>query len=86
MSAPPNSMATTEDFEFEALAQARNYRQALFAEFGPFLQGDVLEVGAGIGQMTEHLVSLPKVQRILSVLRPPSGPVPATPVDRRDRG
>jgi SAM-dependent methyltransferase len=60
-------MATTEDFEFEALAQARNYRQALFAEFGPFLQGDVLEVGAGIGQMTEHLVSLPKVQRILSV-------------------
>jgi SAM-dependent methyltransferase len=72
MSAPPNSMATTEDFEFEALAQARNYRQSLFAEFGPLLQGDVVEVGAGIGQMTEHLLRLPGVKRTVAV-EPDSG-------------
>jgi SAM-dependent methyltransferase len=67
MSAEPNSMATTEDFEFDALAQARNYRQALFAEFGPFLRGDVVEIGAGIGQMTEHLLRLPGVKRTVAV-------------------
>ncbi|MGO8701746.1 MAG: class I SAM-dependent methyltransferase [Limisphaerales bacterium] len=67
MTGAPNSMATTEDFEFEALAQARNYRQALFAEFGPFLQGDVVEVGAGIGQMTEHLTQLPGIKRTVAV-------------------
>ena len=63
----PNLMATTEDFEFEALAQASNYRRALFAEFGPFLRGDVVEVGAGIGQMTGHLVGLPGVNRAVAV-------------------
>jgi SAM-dependent methyltransferase len=63
----PNVMATTEDFEFAALAQARNYRRALFAEFGPFLRGDVVEVGAGIGQMTGHLVALSGVNRAVAV-------------------
>jgi SAM-dependent methyltransferase len=63
----PNRLAQTEDFEFEALAQARNYRQALFAEFGSYLSGEVLEVGAGVGQMTEHLLSLPNVKRTLSI-------------------
>ena len=63
----PNELAATEDFEFSALAEARNYRQALFAEFGPFLKGEVIEVGAGIGQMTEHLLSLPGVSRALAV-------------------
>lgn len=67
MTDQPNSAASTEDFEFEALAQARNYRRALFAEFGPFLQGDVVEVGAGIGQMTGHLVELPGVKRAVAV-------------------
>jgi SAM-dependent methyltransferase len=67
MSEQPNIMATTEDFEFAALAQARNYRRALFAEFGPFLRGDVVEVGAGIGQMTGHLVGLPGVNRTVAV-------------------
>jgi SAM-dependent methyltransferase len=67
MSGAPNSMATTGDFEFEALGKARNYREALFAEFGPFLRGDVVEVGAGIGQMTERLTRLPGVQRTVAV-------------------
>jgi SAM-dependent methyltransferase len=63
----PNELAATEDFEFAALAEARNYRQALFTEFKPFLKGEVIEVGAGIGQMTEHLVRLPEVTRALAV-------------------
>ena len=62
-----NTTAATEDFEFQALQEARNYRRALFEEFNPFLRGDVLEVGAGIGQMTEVLVSLPAVTRVLAV-------------------
>jgi SAM-dependent methyltransferase len=67
MSDRPNVMAATEDFEFEALAQAQNYRRALFAEFGPYLRGDVVEVGAGIGQMTAHLVRMPGVNRAIAI-------------------
>ncbi|HWV98686.1 MAG TPA: class I SAM-dependent methyltransferase [Candidatus Acidoferrum sp.] len=67
MSEPPNLQSDTDDFEFEALAQAVNYRKALFTEFGPFLKGDVVEVGAGIGQMTDHLVRLPAVRRAIAV-------------------
>lgn len=67
MTDQPNACADTNDFEFEALAQAVNYRNALFEEFGPFLKGDVIEVGAGIGQMTEPLVRLPGVTRALAV-------------------
>ena len=63
----PNLIAATEDFEFTALSEAKNYRRALFTEFGPFLKGEVIEIGAGIGQMTEHLVSLPGVTRALAV-------------------
>ena len=63
----PNVMADTEDFEFAALAEARNYRQALFAEFAAFLKGSVIEIGAGIGQMTEHLVRLPGVTHTLAI-------------------
>jgi 2-polyprenyl-3-methyl-5-hydroxy-6-metoxy-1,4-benzoquinol methylase len=44
-----------ENFEFDALKYAVNYRQAVFNEFAPFLNGEILEVGAGIGQMTELL-------------------------------
>jgi SAM-dependent methyltransferase len=67
MSDQPNSTASTENFEFEALAQARNYRRALLTEFGSYLRGKVVEVGAGIGQMTGHLVELPGVERAIAV-------------------
>jgi SAM-dependent methyltransferase len=62
-----NPAADPANFEFDALANARNYRRALFAEFGPFLHGDVAEVGAGIGQMTDHLVQLSGVNRAVAV-------------------
>lgn len=60
-------METTGSFEFAALKDARNYRAALFAEFGPFLRGDVLEVGAGIGQMTRHLLQMPNIKRAVAI-------------------
>lgn len=59
---PPNAR-----FEFDALGEANNYRRALIREFTPFLEGHVLEVGAGIGQMTSVIAALPGVRRMLSI-------------------
>ena len=59
-----NSQATSEDFEFAALQEATNYRRSLLGEFSPHLQGNILEVGAGIGQMTRELAGLPKIETI----------------------
>jgi SAM-dependent methyltransferase len=55
------------NFEFDALRWARNYRIALIAEFGAYLRGRVVEVGAGIGQMTELVVRAPGVTEVLAV-------------------
>jgi SAM-dependent methyltransferase len=67
MSQPPNATAQTGDFEFAALQEARNYRAALLGDFSPFLAGRVLEVGAGIGQITGELVKLPGITRLVSL-------------------
>lgn len=66
-SSAPNSAASTEDFEFAALNEARNYREALVREFGPALHGNVIEIGAGIGQITGLLRQLPDIARLLSI-------------------
>jgi SAM-dependent methyltransferase len=63
----PNAMSHTEDFEFEALNDARNYRRALLREFGPYLKGSVLEVGAGIGQITEELRALSSITTLCAI-------------------
>lgn len=63
----PNAIATTADFEFAALSEARNYPRALISEFGPSLHGNVIEIGAGIGQMTSLLRRLPQISRLLSI-------------------
>jgi SAM-dependent methyltransferase len=63
----PNAIAQTADFEFAALNEARNYRTALIEEFQSHLHGSVLEVGAGIGQMTTALRETPRVKRVFSV-------------------
>ena len=64
---PPNAAATSADFEFEALREAANYRRALVREFQEFLKGDVIEIGAGIGQMTEHLRELTDIRRLIAI-------------------
>jgi len=63
----PNATASTEDFEFQALHEAQNYRTALLNEFGPYLKGNVLEVGAGIGQLTEQLRGICSIERLCAI-------------------
>ena len=63
----PNAISNTEDFEFAALREANNYRAALLKEFGPYLRGRVLEVGAGVGQLTAGLRALPAIQSLTSI-------------------
>ena len=63
----PNASASSADFEFEALREAANYRNALVREFREYLSGSVIEIGAGIGQMTAHLLDLPHIQRLIAI-------------------
>lgn len=65
--AVPNALAHTEDFEFAALDEARNYRARLLREFGADLAGRVLEIGAGIGQLTAALRAHPGVREVVAV-------------------
>lgn len=67
MNAQPNATAETADFEFAALAEARNYRAALLRDFGRYLHGNVLEVGCGIGQISSELLAIPEIIRLLSI-------------------
>lgn len=63
----PNETATTEDFEFAALAEAKNYRAALLHDFRLYLRGNVLEVGCGIGQITAELLKNPGIDKVVSI-------------------
>ena len=56
-----------DDFEFDALKEAKNYRTSLLREFGSHLRGNVIEVGAGIGQITAELRVLPSIEKICSI-------------------
>src|SRR5215831_8154688 len=67
MNSGPNTLASSEDFEFEALENAKNYRAALLREFGPHLHGNVIEVGAGIGQLTAELRALSSIEKLCSI-------------------
>lgn len=67
MASRPNEFALTNNFEFDALREADNYRAALMREFGPHLHGRVIEVGAGIGQMTRMVAALPSVKSVLAI-------------------
>jgi len=63
----PNATANTEDFEFTALSKAVNYRAAVLREFEPWLKGDILEIGAGIGQFTAPLARLGGVGKVTAL-------------------
>lgn len=67
MDTRPHQSRQTSDFEFQALREARNYRAAIVGEFAAFLRGRVLEVGAGIGQMTGLLRGLPGLERLVAL-------------------
>jgi SAM-dependent methyltransferase len=63
----PDTAPETVDFEFAALREAKNYRASLLRDFDPYLRGNVLEVGAGIGQFTVELQSRSRIQRLVSI-------------------
>lgn len=67
MRSQPNAAATTADFEFAALSEAKNYRAALLGDFREYLHGHVLEIGCGIGQMSEELLRLPGIEELVSI-------------------
>lgn len=67
MKESPNALTVSEDFEFGALSLADNYRAALLHEFSQPLRGNVLEVGAGIGQITEALLKNHRLTRLVSI-------------------
>jgi SAM-dependent methyltransferase len=67
MNGAPNTLADSEDFEFQALGEAKNYRTALLREFGGHLRGNVIEVGAGIGQLTAELRRMPSIQKLCPI-------------------
>jgi len=67
VSEAPNASALSDDFEFAALCAADNYRKALLGEFSEYLRGNILEVGAGIGQITESLLRKSGVERLVSI-------------------
>lgn len=62
-----NVEVTSNNFEFAALTEAKNYRAALMRDFDSYLHGNVLEVGAGIGQITAELRRNPKIHKLLSI-------------------
>lgn len=47
-----------KDFEFSALEKTRYYPEAILNEFKYYLGERVLEVGAGVGQMTRRLIGM----------------------------
>ncbi|WP_162560264.1 class I SAM-dependent methyltransferase [Methylotetracoccus oryzae] len=59
------------DYEFLALQEAVNYRRAILREFSSGLKGEVLEVGCGVGQISQELLSRPGITR-LTCLEPDS--------------
>lgn len=63
----PNANATTADFEFAALWEARNYRASIVREFEQYLRGHLIEVGCGIGQMTREFQLLSGISRITCI-------------------
>lgn len=58
--------------ELDALADARNYYRAILDRFAPWLGGDVVEVGAGIGTFAERLIEHTP-PRSLTIIEPDAG-------------
>jgi SAM-dependent methyltransferase len=54
-------------FEFRALEEAVNYRRRLVEEFRPWIRGHVLEVGAGVGQITSLLRACPALKKLVAI-------------------
>lgn len=69
----PEDMGTARDASFlytgtelDALDGARNYYRWILAHFAPYLGRRVVEVGAGIGNFSEYLLSQPGVSQLVA--------------------
>lgn len=51
----PVKSAEYDGKDLEALSVLRRYRAWMMGHFGAYLKGDVVEIGAGVGNMSEHL-------------------------------
>src|SRR6187200_2180852 len=51
----PNAQYSYVGQELDLFARAANWKAYFRSVLAPFIRGDVLEVGAGIGQTTRHL-------------------------------
>jgi SAM-dependent methyltransferase len=67
MTLHPSQTSRAQEFEFSALESAVRYRAALVAEFRSFLRGSVLEVGSGIGQVTDLLLHEAGIGRLVAL-------------------
>jgi SAM-dependent methyltransferase len=59
--------APIADFEFASLSAANNYRAAILNDFKTSLRGNVIEVGAGIGQITAQLLESFEIRNLTSI-------------------
>src|SRR5215469_2054843 len=55
--------------ELASLEKARNYYAAILKYFTPYLRGEVVEVGAGIGTFSQHILKCPQITA-LTVIEP----------------
>jgi len=55
------------NFEFSALSEASNYRKAIIEQFTNFLSGRVLEIGVGVGQITESLYTIESIDELVGI-------------------
>ncbi|MHB1265045.1 MAG: class I SAM-dependent methyltransferase [Gemmatimonadaceae bacterium] len=58
--------------ELDSLANARNYYRAILDRFAPWLGGDLVEVGAGIGTFAERMLEHTPPRR-LTLIEPDAG-------------
>jgi phospholipid N-methyltransferase len=61
------NMQAACDFEFSSLSAATNYRQSIVKKFRPYLQGDILEIGGGIGQISTTLLEICRPKKLTIV-------------------
>jgi len=64
---PAASERFSQEYEFTALSEAKNYRKAIIHRFQDYLRGRILEIGVGIGQITESLRVIKSIDEIVGI-------------------
>jgi SAM-dependent methyltransferase len=64
---PAASERYSREYEFTALSNAKNFRKAIIHRFQDYLRGRILEIGVGIGQITELLSVIKSIDEIVGI-------------------